>query len=84
LRDVVGFQEVARGVRAVDLKALGSAAVPGGQAHVVEHRAGVQQLSVELQATPQAGQRAKIINPTRMVEEQFRLGITDQLGDLLA
>ena len=32
LRDVVGFQEVARGVRAVDLEALGSAAVPGGQA----------------------------------------------------
>jgi hypothetical protein len=50
----------------------------------VEHRAGVEQLAVELQATPQAGQRAKIINPTRMVEEQFRLGITDQLGDLLA
>src|SRR5258708_40045030 len=84
LRDFAGLQEVARGVRAVDLEALGSAAVPACQAHVVEHRAGVEQLAVELQATPQAGQRAKIVNPARIVEEQFRLGITDKLRDLLA
>ncbi len=48
LRDVVGFQEVARGVRAVDLEALGLAAVLTCQAHVVEHSAGVEQLAVEL------------------------------------
>ena len=83
-RDVVGLQEVARGVGAVDLEALGPAAVPGCQAHVVEHRAGIEQLAVERQAAPQAGQRAEVVDPTRMVEEQVRLGIADKLGDLLA
>ena len=80
-RDVVGLQEVARDVRAVDLEALGWAAVPLRQAHVMEHGAGVEQLAVERQAASQAGQRGKAVNPARMIEEQVRLGIADELGD---
>jgi len=84
LRDLVGLQECAGGVRAVDLEALGLAAVLACQAHVVEHRAGVEQLPVKAQPPPHAGQRSEIINPTGMVEQQLWLGITDKLSDLLA
>jgi hypothetical protein len=47
LRDFMGLQEVARGIRAVDLEALGLAAVLARQAHVVEHRARVEQLPIK-------------------------------------
>lgn len=57
------FQEGARGVGAVDLKTLGLAAVLTGQAHIVEHRAHVEQLPVKAQAPPQTGQRSKVIDP---------------------
>ena len=75
------FQEVARGVGAVDLEALVGAAVVRHQADVVEHRAGIEQLAVEAQAALHAGERAEMIDAARMVEEQFGLGVADELGD---
>jgi hypothetical protein len=47
----------------------------------MEHGAGIEQLAVERQAAPQAGQRSEAIDPARMIEEQVRLGIPDELGD---
>jgi len=84
LRDLMGFQEGACGIRAVHLESLGSAAVLRRQAHVMKHRARVEQLPVEGQAPPKASQRREIIDPTRMVEEQLRLGLANKLGDLAA
>jgi hypothetical protein len=77
----MGFQEGARGVRAVNLESLDSAAVLRRQSHVMEPRARIEQLPVKAQ---QASQRCKIVNPTRMVEQQFRLGIANKFGDLPA
>jgi len=56
LGDTVGLQEVARSVRAVNLEALGPAAMLTYQSHVVKHCARVKQLSVKEQAAPPTSQ----------------------------
>ena len=70
LRYAVAAQEVSRGVGAVDLEALVGAAVPMRQPHVVEHRAGIEQLGIERQAAPRAGQRSPVEDAAGMVEQQ--------------
>jgi hypothetical protein len=69
----VGLQEVARDVRVVDLEALGWAAVPRRQPHVMEHGAGIEQFAVERQPASQASQRAKAIDPTSSVIRRHSL-----------
>ncbi len=49
--DIAAPEEVARGVGAVDLEAFVLAAVLVGEAHVMEHRPGVEQFRIEAQAT---------------------------------
>jgi hypothetical protein len=63
-------QEVASGIRAVDFEALMLAAVRGRQAHVVEHRPGIEKFNIELQATPLSGQRAPVIDAAGVVKKQ--------------
>ena len=58
LRNAVAAQEVARGIGTVDLEPLMRAAVLMGQAHVVEHGAGIEQLGVELEPAVLAGESA--------------------------
>src|SRR5271155_856096 len=48
----------------------------------MEHRSGIEKLRIEAQASVLSGQRAKIINPARVMEEQRRCGISDQFGYL--
>ena len=69
-------------VGAVHLEAVVRAGMRGGEAHVVKHRAGVKQLGVEAQAAALAAQRAPVIDAARMIEQQRRFGVPDQLGDL--
>src|SRR5690349_11645266 len=57
------------------------AAVLVGEPHVVEHRTGIKQLCIELEAAPHASQRAPIEDATGMVKEQRRLGIAHELGN---
>src|SRR5712671_135812 len=81
-RDAVAAQELARRVRAVDFEALPGAAVPRDKSQVMEHRSRIQKLRIEAQAAALSGQRAEMIDPARVMEEQRRDGIADQLGDL--
>src|SRR5712692_7619865 len=82
LRDAVAVQELAGCVRAVDFEALLGAAVLRGKSQVMEHRSRIQKLRIEAQAPALSGQRTEIIDPARVVEEQRRYRIADQLGDL--
>jgi hypothetical protein len=52
------------------------------QAHIVKHGCRIEQLAVELQAASQAGQGPETVNAARMIEEQIRFGIPNELGDL--
>lgn len=72
--DALALEEVARGMGAVDLEALVLARMAGHQADVMERRASIEQLAVELQATLDAGERPEMVDPTRMVEEKFCQG----------
>src|SRR5258708_2710788 len=82
LANAVTAEEVAGGVRAVDLEALVGAAVRRGQAHVVKHRPRIEKLAIELETTMLSGERTPVIDAARMVEQQRRLGIPDELRDL--
>src|SRR5262249_44410436 len=64
LPDIVGLEEVARRVCAVDFESLGLTPVLRREPHVMEHRATIEQLTIELQSATQAGQRTKTIDPT--------------------
>ena len=73
-------QEVAGEVGAVHLKTFMRARVRGGEAHVVEHGAGVKELGIEAKPAALSSERAPVIDAARVMEEQRRLGIPDQLG----
>jgi hypothetical protein len=51
-----------------------------GEAHVVEHGAGVKQLGIEAKAAALAGERAPVVDAARVMEQQWGLGIPDQFG----
>src|SRR5437899_13022847 len=69
------------GIRAVDLEALGLAAVLMGQAHVVEHRACIKQFGIESESATLACQSAPVIDAARVVKQQRRFGVPHQLRD---
>ena len=76
-------EEITGSIGALDLETLMRARMLGGQAHVVEHGASVKELGIEPEAAALAGERAPIINAARVIEEQRRLGIPDELGYFL-
>src|ERR1700730_9543481 len=78
----VAAEEVTGSIGAVDLETLIRAGMLGGEAHVVEHRAGVKQLGIEAEPAALAGERAPVIDADRVVEQQRRLGIEDQIRHL--
>lgn len=82
LIDAALQQEIARRVGAVDLEAHVGAAVALGQAEVMKHGRGVQQLEVRVQPATTALQRAEQEHPPRMVEEQIVFRAADVVGDL--
>jgi hypothetical protein len=63
-------QEVAGEIGAVHLEALILARMRAGEAHVVEHRAGVKELGIETEAAAPAGECTPVIDPARVVEQQ--------------
>ena len=73
-------QEVAGDVSAVHLEALMRAGVLGGEAHVMEHSAGVEELGIEAEVAALAGECAPVIDAARMMEQQRWLSIPDQFG----
>ncbi len=79
LRDAVASEEVTRGIRAIDFESLGLAAVLMGQAHIVEHRACIKQFGIEFESATLACQSAPVIDAARMVKQQRRFGVADQL-----
>src|ERR1700741_412479 len=81
--DALGAQESAGRIRSVDLEALLGAAVLWGKSHVMEHRPRIQELRIEAQVPLLSGQRTEKIYAARVMEEQRRFGIADQLGNLL-
>ena len=80
LGDAMAAEEVTGSIGAVDLEALMRARVLRGEAHVVEHGAGVKELGIEAEAAALAGERAPVIDAARVMEQQRRLGIPDQFG----
>ncbi len=82
LGDAVAAKEVASKVGAVDFEAVVRAGMRRGEAHVMKHRAGVKELGVEAEAAALAGKRTPIIDAARMMKEQRRLGVLDQLSHL--
>ena len=79
----VAAEEVTGSIGAVDLETLMRARMLGGEAHVVEHGASIKELGIETEAAALAGKRAPIIDSARVIEEQRRLGIPDELGYFL-
>src|SRR5439155_17913071 len=73
-------EEVTGSIGAVDLETLMRARMRWSEAHVVEHGAGVKQLGVEAEATALAGEGTPVIDAARVMEQQRRLGISDQFG----
>ena len=80
LMDPMAAQEVAGGIRAVNLEALLRGAVLMRQAHVVEHRACIKQFGIEPQSAPLARQRAPVIDAARMVKQQRGFCVPHQFG----
>jgi hypothetical protein len=56
--------------------------MPMRQPHVVEHRAGIEQLCIECQAAPHAGQRAPVEDAAGMVKQQRRFRVPHEFRDL--
>ena len=72
--DVVGPQSHAP--LAPSIEALGLAAVLRGEAHVMEHGAGIERSRSNGKCA--AGRSARqAVDPARMIEKQIRLGIAD-------
>ena len=53
-----------------------------GQADVVKHRSQIDQFGIEPPAAMPAPQRSPQVYPDRMMEQQLRLAVADQLGRL--
>jgi hypothetical protein len=74
-------QKVACGICSIHIKTIRVAAVDGYKTDVVEHRPCVEKFSVELEATALTGERGEIIDEARVVEQQSRFRIADELRD---
>src|SRR5258708_8664768 len=77
--NAVTAQEIAGGIRTVDLKTLIDAAVLMSKAHVVKHRPCIEELLIERQTTMLAGERTPVIDPAGMVKQQRRFSVPDKL-----
>src|ERR1700688_4496737 len=77
--DSVASQEVTGGICAVNLEAFLRAAMLMRQAHVVEHRACIKQFGIEFESATLACQSAPVIDAARMVKQQRRFDVADQL-----
>jgi hypothetical protein len=82
LGNPIASQEIAGSVRTVDFKALVRTAVLVCQAHVMEHRACVEQFRIELEPATFASQSGPIIDPARMMKEQRRFGVANELREI--
>src|ERR1700723_3250674 len=78
LGDATAFEEIAGGVGAVHLEALVRAGMRGGEAHIVKHGAGVQELGIVAEATAVACKRTPVVDAARVMKQYRRLGISDQ------
>jgi hypothetical protein len=83
LRDPMPLQEIPRRIGAVDLEAFIAAALRLGQTHVMEHRTRIEQFRIEFRAAMLTHQRGEQEDAARMIEEQVRLGVADNLRHLL-
>ena len=82
LGQAVALEEQARGVGPVDLETLVRGAVTFEQADVVEHRADVEQFGVVVEAELLSLQRRPQEHAPRVVEQQRRRRLADELGRL--
>src|SRR5882724_4050614 len=58
------------------------AAVGRSEAHIVKHRPCIEKFVIELETTTLSGERTPVIDAARMMEQQPRLGVPDELSDL--
>ena len=77
-----GLQEFPRRVGAIELEAIGGAAVLFRQSDIVKHRSKVEQFGVEFPAPMAPPQRSPQIDPDGMMKQQGRLAIADKLRRL--
>jgi transcriptional regulator GlxA family with amidase domain len=71
-------QELLRRIGAVDLEAQSRISVDHRQADVMEHRPGVQQFEVGVEASPLTLQRAEQEHTSGVVEQQIVLDVSDE------
>src|SRR5438270_3827309 len=79
LGDAMAPQEVAGSILCVHLDELMRAGMLRGEDHVVEHRTSVKQLGIEAEGAALAGERAPVIDAARVMEQQRRFGIPDEV-----
>lgn len=80
--DAMTPQERRGRVRSIDLEAVVLAGIGRLKAHVVEHRADVEELRIEDQTAALAGERAEEEDAVRMMVEELALRVADELVDL--
>ena len=80
LGDASAPQEVAGGIRAVDLEAIVLATVLASETHVMKHRSRVEQFRIEPQPLTFARQGAPMVNAARMVKEKRGFRVPHQFG----
>jgi hypothetical protein len=68
LGDAMALQEIAGDVGAVDLKAFICAGVLRGEAHVVEHGAGIKEFRIKAETAPLASECAPVIDAARVMK----------------
>jgi hypothetical protein len=51
------------------------------QAHVVKHRTRIEKFAIELERAALSGERTPVVDAARMMKQQWRLGIPDELCD---
>jgi hypothetical protein len=80
----VGLEEVACGIGAVDLEALLEVHVALDHPEVVVHGCDVEQFRIGVLTAQLPVQHAEQIRPPRMVIQQRRFGLTDEVRGLSA
>ena len=80
----MGIEEAARGIGAVDLESLLEVHVALDHPEVVVHRRDVEQFRIGVLTAQLPVQHAEQIGPPRMVIQQRRFGLTDEVRRLSA
>src|ERR1700710_1910802 len=81
--DAVLLEEGAGGVCAVYFKALCRAAEGWHETDVVKHGTCVKQFAIEREVALLTSESGEGVDAAGVVEEEFGLGVADELGDLL-